>query len=150
MIKLKIYFRKKKWRRPRINETLAVPLKKVYPLGNSCLVCGFSFIQMLVDRDGNTAINKYLDKKLRLSVERLKIVKDVCNITNDVIFTKDTGVCQKCFRNIEMVLKIEKEAATLRDSFKSSVQVTMQRFVNSLYNISLIMDIILSLFKTAI
>lgn len=105
---------------------------------------------MLVDRDGNTAINKYLDKKLRLSVERLKIVKDVCNITNDVIFTKDTGVCQKCFRNIEKVLKIEKEAATLRDSFKSSVQVTMQRFVNSLYNISLIMDIILSLFKTAI
>lgn len=79
-------------------------------------------------------------------------MKDVCHITDNVMFSPDTGVCQKRYRNIEKVLKIDKEAATLRDSFKTCVQVTRQRFVNSLYmyNISLIMDTILSLFKTAI
>lgn len=93
-IMLKIYFRKKKMAAPTNKQDIGSTPKKVYPLGNSCLVCGFSFIQKLVDSDGNTTIKKYLDKKLRLSVERLKIVKDVCNITNDVIFTSDTGVCQ--------------------------------------------------------
>lgn len=85
----------------------------MYPLANSCLVSWFQFILKLDDKDGNTTINKYLDKKLRLSLERLKIEKDVRQITDDIMFASDTGVRQKCYKNIEKV-KIEKEAATLR------------------------------------
>ncbi|XP_056005091.1 uncharacterized protein LOC125654936 [Ostrea edulis] len=102
--------------------------RKVYPLGNICLICGFSFVSKSVDTDGNIKINKYLDKKLRLSTDRMKVLKDVCGISDSVVYPTDTGVCQKCFRSTERVLKLEKEAATMRESFKASVQLTLQRF----------------------
>ena len=101
--------------------------RKIYPLGNVCLICGFSFVSKSVDSDGNVKVNKYLDKKLRLSADRIKILQDVCGISASVVYPVDTGVCQKCYRSAERVLKIEKEAETLRESLKVSAQVTLQR-----------------------
>lgn len=99
-IKLKLYFRKKKMAAPTNKQDIGSTPKKVYPLGNSCLVCGFSFIQKLVDSDGNTTIKKYLDKKLRLSVERLKIVKDVTLQT-----TSYSLVIPVCAKSVSETLK---------------------------------------------
>ncbi|XP_056001590.1 uncharacterized protein LOC130048623 [Ostrea edulis] len=102
--------------------------RKVYPLGNICLIWGFSFVSKYVDTDGNIKINKYLDKKLRLSTDRMEVLKDVCGISDSVVYPTDTAVCQKCFRSTERVLKLEKEAATMRESVKASIQLTLQRF----------------------
>jgi hypothetical protein len=103
--------------------------KKCYYLGNICVVCGFSFVTKSVDKDGNVQVAKCLDKKLRLTRERLETLWNIRDFKEETCFPLDSGVCQKCFRAMERVLKVEKEAAEARERFKSSTQSTMTRLV---------------------
>ncbi|XP_056002390.1 uncharacterized protein LOC125663311 isoform X4 [Ostrea edulis] len=102
--------------------------QEINRLGNVCLVCGFPFVNKYVDADGNIKIHKCLDKKLRLSTDRIKTLKNVCGFSDSAVYSNDTGVCQKCFRSAEKVLKLEKEAVTTRESVKATFQLTLQRF----------------------
>ncbi|XP_063412299.1 uncharacterized protein LOC134695054 [Mytilus trossulus] len=91
--------------------------RKTYLLGNICVVCGFSFIQKVKEANGIEVEHKYFDRKLKLSEERRK------NINNVVGFEcKGEGVCQKCYRSVEKVLKTEKESTDLKGKLRQSTQ----------------------------
>ena len=90
---------------------------KYYPLGNICVVCGFSFVTKRVDESGNIIIDKCLEKKLRITPERRATLHNVCNLSEDIRFPSDMGVCQKCFHSMDRVLKAEKEALETRLTF---------------------------------
>lgn len=95
--------------------------KKTYSLCNMCIICGFSFIQTIKDSFGKEITKKYFDRKLKLTEERKKIISDAIGVdTYDV--GNDTGVCQKCFRSVEKLSKLEKESAELKDKLKRSTQ----------------------------
>jgi hypothetical protein len=110
-------------------KTMAAPMTpvKCYSLGNICIVCGFSFISKRVDEKGNVKLVKMLDKKLRLTKERRETVLSVCKMQDDTCFPSDSGVCYKCFRALERVLKTEKEVLQTREKFRSSLRTTMTR-----------------------
>lgn len=86
-----------------------------------CIICGFSFIQTIKDSFGKEITKKYFDRKLKLTEERKKIISDAIGVdTYDV--GNDTGVCQKCFRSVEKLSKLEKESTDLKDKLKRSTQ----------------------------
>ena len=47
----------------------------------------------------NVTTPKFLDKKLKLTPERIGILRNVCDITGDMCFPSDSGECQKCYRH---------------------------------------------------
>ena len=59
---------------------------KIYNLGNVCMVCGFCFVTKKVDSEGNVSVQKFLDKKLKLTPKRIGIRRNVCDITGDTCF----------------------------------------------------------------
>lgn len=102
---------------------------KCYSLGNICVVCGFSFVTKFVDELGSIKVQKCLDKKLRLTRERLETLLNVCDVKKETCFPGDAGVCQKCFRAMDRVRKLEKEAMEARERFTSNIRSTMSRLV---------------------
>lgn len=94
----------------------AITPRKTYILNNSCVVCGFSFIVKEQQSDGTVKITKHLNRKLRLSQERLKILTYVVGDIQVSDNSSDmNGVCVKCFQSTERVIKLEKEAKKLKD-----------------------------------
>lgn len=90
--------------------------RKTYILNNSCVVCGFSFIVKEQQSDGTVKITIHLNRKLRLSQERLKILTYVVGDIQVSDNSSDmNGVCVKCFQSTERVIKLEKEAKKLKD-----------------------------------
>ncbi|CAC5384735.1 unnamed protein product [Mytilus coruscus] len=69
----------------------------------------FSFIQKETTSDGVVITNKSTHRKLKLTTERLReIEKVVGNLQKKK--KDDNGVCLKCYRAVERVLRLEKEA----------------------------------------
>lgn len=93
----------------------AITPRKTYILNNSCVVCGFSFIVKEQQSDGTVKITKHLNRKLRLSQERLKILTYVVGDIQVSDSSDMNGVCVKCFQSTERVIKLEKEAKKLKD-----------------------------------
>lgn len=105
--------------------------RKTYSLCNMCIICGFSFIQTLKDSLGKEITKKYFDRKLKLTEERKKLISDYVGVEiYDV--GNDTGVCQKCFRSVEKLCKLEKESADLKDKLKQSTQGVKENCLLSL------------------
>ncbi|XP_052073799.1 uncharacterized protein LOC127711731 [Mytilus californianus] len=76
---------------------------------NRCIICGFTFIQKETTSDGLVITNKFTHRKLKLTTERLReIEKVVGNLQKKK--KDDNGVCLKCYRAVERVLRLEKEA----------------------------------------
>lgn len=65
--------------------------------------------------DGTVKITKHLNRKLRLSQERLKILTYVVGDIQVSDSSDMNGVCVKCFQSTERVIKLEKEAKKLKD-----------------------------------
>lgn len=100
--------------------------RKTYSLGNICVLCGFSFVQIEKRKDGTEVEHKYLDRKLKLTSERLKNIQKVTEMT----FPRDegSGVCQKCYRSVENVIKSETKATEM----KLKIRKTAQTVANTL------------------
>lgn len=94
----------------------AITPRRTYILNNSCVICGFSFIVKEQQSDGTVKITKHLNRKLRLSQERLKILTYVVGDIQVSDNSSDmNGACVKCFQSTERVIKLEKEANKLKD-----------------------------------
>ena len=93
--------------------------RKTNCLGNICIICGFSFVNTFIDTSGKKVTKKYFDKKLKLTDERKQAIITTLGPI-EVDLGGDTGVCQKCFRAVERLNKIEKEATELRCDLKRS------------------------------
>lgn len=86
--------------------------RKIYYNSNICVICGFSFIQTEVTATGRTIERNHTNKKLKLSDERVKKIKQVIN---NFIYEHEhiNGVCKKCYSHIEKVLKLHRDVESL-------------------------------------
>ena len=77
--------------------------RRIYYQSNICILCGFSFIQIEVLFTGQIVQKKYLNKKLKLTEER---IKNITIVVSDFELepTSINGVCVKCYRHIEKVI----------------------------------------------
>ena len=93
--------------------------KKTYFLGNICILCGFSFVQMIKQSDGTEITKKILDCKLKLTAERKFNIEQVTEI--NVSEEEGCGVCQKYYRPVEKVIKSEREIKELKGKIKLQI-----------------------------
>ena len=68
--------------------------RKIYSLGNICIICGFSFVNTFIDTSGKKLTKINFDKKLKLTDERQLAITTTLG-TIEVDFCGDTG----CVRN---------------------------------------------------
>lgn len=93
---------------------MAEPLtpRRVYFNGSICItcICGFCFVSTETDETGNITIKKYTNMKFKLSKERLQNIDIVIGtIENSDIEKNGYGVCIKCYRAVEKVIKLRNE-----------------------------------------
>lgn len=87
--------------------------RRIYYQSNICILCGFSFIQTEVLVTGQTVQKKYLNKKLKLTEERIKKITSVVN-DFETEPTSINGVCVKCYRHIEKVIQMQTDLAKMQ------------------------------------
>ncbi|XP_048774679.2 uncharacterized protein LOC125679473 [Ostrea edulis] len=104
--------------------------QKTYVLGNVCVICGFAFIQHLKNADGTITVTKYLDRKFKMSKERKETIEKVVGF--EVKVDAESGVCQKCYRSAEKVIRMEKESTELRENLKKTTSTVQQTLLLSL------------------
>lgn len=83
--------------------------RKHFFLGDMCIVCGFLFVLIEKIFDGKENINKFYNNKLRLNKDRVSCIKKVIEILIDVDNCFNVGVCCKCYRMIEIILKMDEK-----------------------------------------
>ena len=76
--------------------------KKNHSLTDRCCFCGMSFLEIFITGSGTKNIQKRYKQKLKLTGERILTVKRATSIT---LTDLDTGICQKCYRKVESILK---------------------------------------------
>ncbi|CAC5374739.1 unnamed protein product [Mytilus coruscus] len=114
--------------------------KRVYFVDNLCIICefsyiqkettsggvtiyvsfvGFSYIQKETTSEGVVITNKFTSKKLKLTTERSHTIeKEVAKLQRKTV--DDKGVCEKCFRTVERVLRLEKEVEETKNRLLKS------------------------------
>ena len=89
--------------------------RKKYVRSNICVLCGLSFIQTEITREGVEIYCKQLMKtKLRLSNERVLMIQ---RVIEQFVLPEDgttDGVCIKCYRHVESVIKLETQKENLK------------------------------------
>lgn len=83
---------------------------KTCVLSDICVLCGFSFTHYEKKEDGKVQINKFFERKLKLTKERKDNVFQITG-TN---FSTNSAVCVKCYRSVESVIKSEEKTASLK------------------------------------
>lgn len=58
--------------------------------------------------DGGEKIYKFFDIKLKLNKERVDNVKKIIGLL-DIDVVMNVGVCKKCYRLVEFILKMEEK-----------------------------------------
>ncbi|XP_063396369.1 uncharacterized protein LOC134680974 isoform X2 [Mytilus trossulus] len=92
---------------------------------NICVICGFVFVQKETKSDGFVITNKFLHRKLKLTTERFcEIEKVVGNLQRKK--KDDNGVCINCYRAVERVLRLEKEAKKTRARLLKLIETVEQ------------------------
>lgn len=92
-------------------ETPRTP-QRSYSLTNVCCLCGFSFVVRETDSEGNSHIKKLFKLKLKLTEEKVAIIRQVIDLP-----PRAEGVCIKCFAKAEKVIKHRKEINTILSQF---------------------------------
>lgn len=98
--------------------------RKTCVLGNVCIICGFSFVVLHKTSDGKEEEHKYFDNKLRLNQERLQNIKKVTE--HDLCFEMENsnlGVCRKCYRAVESVIKSEEKNKLTKQSLRNNLEM---------------------------
>lgn len=95
--------------------------RKHFFLGDMCIVCGFSFVLIEKTSDGKENINKFYNNKLRLNKDRVSCIKKVTETSIDVDNCSNAGVCRKCYRTIETILKTDEKNNDAKQKIKDSV-----------------------------
>ncbi|XP_062621410.1 uncharacterized protein LOC134283005 [Saccostrea cucullata] len=96
-----------------------------YFVGNSCIICGFSFELTVIYCDGTSEIKKLCEKKLKLNTERKSKIEYA--IEREVRVNDTAGCCQKCFRRVERIIKIECDLKRKKRELAESFDKTLNR-----------------------
>ncbi|KAL3847092.1 hypothetical protein ACJMK2_018022, partial [Sinanodonta woodiana] len=89
-----------------------------------CLLCGFAVIQRDISATGEIVERKLFTYKLKLTTERISTIRKVIDtFVVTELQIKECGVCTKCFKKVEHIIKIQHEneqsKAQLNDSWKN-------------------------------
>lgn len=98
--------------------------RKTCVLSDVCILCGFSFIQ-IEKTDGGEKIQKFFDIKLKLNKERVDNVKKITGLP-DIDVATNAGVCKKCYRSVESILKTEEKNQITKQRFREIAETTMK------------------------
>ena len=97
--------------------------RKTCILSDVCILCGFAFIQIEKTSFGEERIHKHFDKKLKLTVERLEIIRKITGLTDiDVTNVSSAGVCIKCYRTADSIMKTESKNDVIKQKFREVAQ----------------------------
>lgn len=100
--------------------------RRVYYLSNICVICGFSFVQTDITPSGHKVEKKLTNHKLKLTRERVDNIKKVIEVFEHE-HEQVNGVCKKCYRHIEKVLKLQEDLGSLQKDLndtRSGVRMT--------------------------
>ena len=102
--------------------------RKTCVLGDVCICCGFSFAQIEVKTDGERITHKFYECKLKLNALKLANIRNVCDFSlNDLLDNTTgaaTGICRKCDRTINSILKAEEKNNALKKLVREKLQQT--------------------------
>lgn len=93
--------------------------RKTCVLGDQCIVCGFSFVQHERTADGKEIIHKFYQSKLKLNLERIECIKKVTERSD--VQECDGGMCRKCFRSVESVIKTDEKNQVAKQKIRESM-----------------------------
>ena len=98
-----------------------------------CILCGFSFVSIeTIDRKEN--IYKFYDINIKSSKERIECVRKVTEtqFNLDRCITCTAGVCRKCFRSGESILKTEEKNNATKEKNRQSLNQVFRNQILSL------------------
>lgn len=75
--------------------------------------------------DGGEKIHKFFDIKLKLNKERVDNVKKITGLP-DIDVATNAGVCKKCYRSVESILKTEEKNQITKQRFREIAETTMK------------------------
>ena len=82
--------------------------RRIYYKANICVLCGLAFVQAEVTSTRETIKKKLINKKLKLTEEKISAIRNVLGEFNHECITSNNGVCKQCFRTIERINKAER------------------------------------------
>lgn len=101
--------------------------RKTCVLSDVCILCGFSFVQIEKTVDGEEKPHKFHQIKLKLNSERLENIRKLTGLTDvDVTNIINAGVCRKCYRTVESVLKTESKHDSIKQKFREMALNTVK------------------------
>ncbi|XP_048757078.2 uncharacterized protein LOC125667567 isoform X1 [Ostrea edulis] len=100
--------------------------RKTCLLSDACILCGFCFKQIEKASDGSEKIQKFSEIKLRLNEERWGNIRKLTGVLTDLDEKGLGGVCKKCYRQVESVLKIEAKNAVVKERFHEMAVRTLK------------------------
>ncbi|XP_062569086.1 uncharacterized protein LOC134231180 [Saccostrea cucullata] len=100
--------------------------RKTCVLSDTCILCGFSFIQIERKENGEEKVHKFFETKLRLNTERKDSIKQLTGLTDIADVTTNAGVCKKCYRSVESIMKTESKNEQIKQRFREVAQRTIQ------------------------
>lgn len=103
---------------------------KTCVLGDACIICGFLFVQFEKTTDGTDIIHKFYQNKLKLNSEKVDCIRKVTEKSDLDLEGSNAGVCRKCFRSVESIIKAdEKNKAAKQRLIQSLDQVCKTQFL---------------------
>lgn len=101
--------------------------RRLYHASNICILCGFAFIQTEVLASGEQKEIKFLNRKLKITKEKVDTIKLVIDeFSHDL--SSSNGVCKTCFRSVERVLRLENEVKGLQNEIKVSRSAVRRKY----------------------
>lgn len=97
--------------------------RKVCVIGDTCIVCGFSFVKCEKNANGKEIVHKFYESKMRLNAERIDYIKKVTEKSEELELELEgcnAGLCRKCLRTIESVFKSEEKNKATKQKIRES------------------------------
>lgn len=97
--------------------------RKVCVIGDTCIVCGFSFVKYEKNANGKEIVHKFYESKMRLNAERIDYIKKVTEKSEELELELEgcnAGLCRKCLRTIESVFKSEEKNKATKQKIRES------------------------------
>ena len=100
--------------------------RRIYLKENVCIICGFCFETRETNTSGDVIVKKLNNLKLRLTAERVQNIEKIIESKENINFDEPKGICVKCNRSIERVLRLKNEVHSLTEHIKDANARTMQ------------------------
>lgn len=100
--------------------------RRIYLQDNVCVICGFCFETRETSASGEIVVRKLNNLKLKLTNERVANIAKVIESKENLILDRLKGICIKCNRAVERVLRLKNEVRSLTENIKESNARTMR------------------------